>query len=227
MKLCFFDDFKLGVLNGDQVVDVSDAVKDIPRVGPQDVINGVITGWATYKGKLEAAAKAGRGVPLMIAGVAFLIGALASWRGSLAGAVIMMVLFLHAARLALVAFDPYLASRPLAEALNRAPRGKLILDDQYYTFSSVVFYAEAYHGQPALLLNGRVNNLEYGSYATGAPDVFIDDARFVSLWNEPARYYLLTYGTDLPRLEELVGRASLRVVKKNADNYLLTNHPLP
>jgi len=34
--------------------------------------------------------------------------------------------------------------------------------------------------------------------------VFIDDARFVSLWNEPARYYLLTYGTDLPRLEELL-----------------------
>ena len=64
MKLLFFDDFKLGVLNGDQVVDVSDAVKDIPRVGPQDVINGVITGWATYRGKLEAAAKAGRGVPV-------------------------------------------------------------------------------------------------------------------------------------------------------------------
>jgi 2-keto-4-pentenoate hydratase/2-oxohepta-3-ene-1,7-dioic acid hydratase in catechol pathway len=64
MKLLFFDDFKLGVLNGDQVVDVSDAVKDIPRVGPQDVLNGVITGWATYKGKLEAAAKAGKGVPL-------------------------------------------------------------------------------------------------------------------------------------------------------------------
>ena len=64
MKLLFFDDFKLGVLNGDQVVDVSDAVKDIPRVGPQDVLNGVITGWATYKGKLEAAAKAGKGVAL-------------------------------------------------------------------------------------------------------------------------------------------------------------------
>ena len=50
MKLCFFDDFKLGVLNGVQVVDVSEAVKDIPRVGPQDVINGVIAGWATYRG---------------------------------------------------------------------------------------------------------------------------------------------------------------------------------
>ena len=64
MKLLFFDDFKLGVLNGDQAVDVSEAVKDIPRLGPQDVINGVITRWAEYRGKLEAAAKAGRGVPV-------------------------------------------------------------------------------------------------------------------------------------------------------------------
>ena len=77
------------------------------------------------------------------------------------------------------------------------------------------------------MLNGRENNLEYGSYAPGAPDVFIDDARFVSLWNEPERYYLLTYCTDLPRLERLVGPANLRIVKKNSDNYLLTNHPLP
>src|SRR6202030_1246186 len=105
----------------------------------------------------------------LLAGVAFLVGALASWRGSVAGAVVMMVLFLHAARLALVTFDPYLASRPLAEALNRAPHGNLILDDQYYTFSSIVFYAEAYHGQRVLLLNGRVNNLEYGSDTPDAP----------------------------------------------------------
>ena len=35
MKLLFFDDFKLGVLNGDTVVDVTDVVRDIPRTGPQ------------------------------------------------------------------------------------------------------------------------------------------------------------------------------------------------
>jgi 2-keto-4-pentenoate hydratase/2-oxohepta-3-ene-1,7-dioic acid hydratase in catechol pathway len=64
MKLLFFDDYKFGVLNGDQVVDVSAAVKDIPHVGPQDILNGVITGWATYRPKLEQAAKAGHGVPV-------------------------------------------------------------------------------------------------------------------------------------------------------------------
>ena len=93
--------------------------------------------------------------------------------------VAMMVLFFHAARLALVVFDPYMSSRPLAEALLRAPPGKLIVDDQYYTFSSVFFYTN----RTALLLNGRVNNLEYGSYAPDAPqDVFIDDPDLPALW---------------------------------------------
>jgi 2-keto-4-pentenoate hydratase/2-oxohepta-3-ene-1,7-dioic acid hydratase in catechol pathway len=64
MKLLFFEDFKFGVLNGDQVVDVSDVVKGIPHVGPQDILNGVITGWAEYRPRLEQAAKAGRGVPV-------------------------------------------------------------------------------------------------------------------------------------------------------------------
>ncbi len=64
MKLLFFDDFKLGVLNGDQVVDVSQAVKDIPHLQPQDIIEGVIARWAEYKPKLEQAAKAGKGVPV-------------------------------------------------------------------------------------------------------------------------------------------------------------------
>ena len=33
MKLLFFDDFKLGVLKGDTVVDVSDVVRNIPHTG--------------------------------------------------------------------------------------------------------------------------------------------------------------------------------------------------
>src|SRR5205823_5298959 len=61
-------------------------------------------------------------VPLALAGMAFLAGAISSWRGRLAGVALTMVLFFHAARLALVIFDPYLSSRPLAEALLRLRR---------------------------------------------------------------------------------------------------------
>ncbi len=64
MKLAFFDDFKLGVVTGDKVVDVSDVVKDIARLGPQDVIRGVIEQWGTYKGKLADAAAKGQGKPV-------------------------------------------------------------------------------------------------------------------------------------------------------------------
>src|SRR4029077_6892304 len=121
-------------------------------------------------------------LPLYIAGAAFLLGALgnlrwSSMRAFLASGV-MMVLFFHAARLALVVFDPYLSSRPLAEALLAAPPGKLIVDHLYYYFSSVSFYT----GQDPLLLNGKFNNLEYGAAAPGAPPVFLNDAQFKDLW---------------------------------------------
>ncbi|MCI0549076.1 MAG: fumarylacetoacetate hydrolase family protein [Candidatus Rokubacteria bacterium] len=64
MKLLFFDEFRLGVLAGDTVVDVAAAVKDIPRTGPHDLINGVIARFADYRRPLEAAAARGGGIAL-------------------------------------------------------------------------------------------------------------------------------------------------------------------
>src|SRR5688572_12605543 len=64
MKLLFFDDFKLGVLKGDTVVDVSDAVRSIPHLSPQDLISGLIERFGDYKGRLQEAVDQGRGVPV-------------------------------------------------------------------------------------------------------------------------------------------------------------------
>jgi 2-keto-4-pentenoate hydratase/2-oxohepta-3-ene-1,7-dioic acid hydratase in catechol pathway len=64
MKLLYFDDFKLGVLKGDAVVDVSDVVRDIPHTGPGNLISGLIERFADSKGRLEAAVNQGKGVPL-------------------------------------------------------------------------------------------------------------------------------------------------------------------
>src|SRR5437667_10258426 len=105
-----------------------------------------------------------------------------------------MILFFHAARLAMVVFDPYLGSKPLADALGNAPPGKLIEADAYYAFSSVFFYTN----RQALLWNGRKDNLEYGSYAPGAARVFIDDGQFQQLWSSNERYYLLAEDKNLP-----------------------------
>jgi 4-amino-4-deoxy-L-arabinose transferase-like glycosyltransferase len=168
-------------------------------------------------------------LPLGLAAIAFGVGALAllNWRKEVRKAVFViaasMILFFQATRIALIRFDAYLGSYPLAESLQHSPPGQLIEADAYYAFSSVFFYSS----RTALLLNGRKNNLEYGSYAPGAQDVFIDDSRFVSLWSGTGRYYLLSYGTDVPHLEQLVGRSNLHVVAENSGNYLMTNHALP
>jgi 2-keto-4-pentenoate hydratase/2-oxohepta-3-ene-1,7-dioic acid hydratase in catechol pathway len=64
MKLLFFDDFKLGVLKGDAVVDVSETVQDIPHTGPHNLINGLIEHFADYRERLTQAAERGSGVPV-------------------------------------------------------------------------------------------------------------------------------------------------------------------
>src|SRR5207244_3103164 len=83
---------------------------------------------------------------LALAGIAALIGCAGIWwyradkRGPFFAVAAMMLIFFHAARVAMIAFDPYLGSRPLADALTSAPPGKLIEGGAYYAFSSVFFY---------------------------------------------------------------------------------------
>ena len=178
---------------------------------------------------LRLAAFAFLKLPLALAALAFGIASLALvvWRNRLRAAVlalaVCMIVFLQAARVALIDFDPYLGSYPLAVALEQSPPGGLIGANEYYAFSSVYFYTN----RRALLLNGRAANLEYGSYAPGAPQLFIDDAKFTELWNSPSRWYLLVYGSTVPHIEHLVGRANLHVVRENGGNFLLTNQSLP
>ena len=63
MKLVFFDDFKLGVVKGDNVVDVSAAVSGVPHTSPQDLINRVIGGFADHRAAIEGIVAAEDGVP--------------------------------------------------------------------------------------------------------------------------------------------------------------------
>jgi 4-amino-4-deoxy-L-arabinose transferase-like glycosyltransferase len=176
-------------------------------------------------GDLTLASFAYLRVPLVVAGVAFLIGASGTWllkgRRAFVAIAVMMVIFFHASRLALIKFDPYLGSRPLAQALLSSAPGQLILNGEYYSFSSVFFYT----GRTALLLNGRVNNLEYGSYAPGSPAVFIGNAQFAELWSKAERYYILTDADDLDRLTRIVGRSSLHKVAESGGKLLFANQP--
>ena len=165
-------------------------------------------------------------IPLLVAAIAFCFGALAIWK--LAGqraflaAALMMVVFFHAARMAMAVFDPFMSSRPLAEAIMKSPEGTLIVDHHYYTFSSIFFYTN----RTALLRNGRFFNLEYGAYAPGAPDVFIDNSQFKDVWLKPERSYIVAKQNVVPELESLVGSDHLNLVASSGGKVVMTNHPI-
>ena len=166
-------------------------------------------------------------LPLAMAALAFLVGVAGTLktRGESAflAAALMMAMFYQAARVALIDFDPFLSSRPLANAILESPPGEIIMDSQYWTLSTIPFYT----GRSELMLNGRWFNLEYGSYAPGAPqNVFIDDADFKQLWFKPTRYYLVTKDADIPRLESLIGAENLTLVAKSGGKRVYTNSPI-
>lgn len=103
------------------------------------------------------------------------------------------------------------------------PQGTLIVDHHYYTFSSIFFYTD----RTALLRNGRFFNLEYGAYAPGVPDVFIDDSQFKDLWRKPERSYIVAKQEVVPQLETLVGADHLNLVASSGGKVVLTNIPVP
>ncbi len=204
-------------------------VRGIPT--PGDISNaleqhpGTYTLSMSHMGDLTIQSFAYLRTPLRLAGAAFLFGTLACWilggRRAYLAIALMMVLFIHASRVALVIFDPYLCSRPLAAALERAPKGELIISGPYYEFSSVFFYTD----RDALLWNGRRNNLEYGSYAPGSPSVFIDDREFLSRWNSHDRYYVLTTESGGRHLQETAPSDRLFLVAESGTKSLYSNQP--
>ena len=64
MKLVFFDDFKLGVVKDDTVVDVSGTVSGVEHTSPQDLIGKVIENFSQHRAALQQAADSGQGTPL-------------------------------------------------------------------------------------------------------------------------------------------------------------------
>ena len=164
--------------------------------------------------------------PLAMAAVACLVGFLGTVRAraqrAVLAATLMMILFYQAARVAMVDFDPFLSSRQFAEVLNHGPEGEWIVDHHYYWFSSVFFYTN----RRALLLNGRYNNLLYGSYAPGVPDVFIDDNQFRELWTGPGLKYLTAREEAAPRFESLVGAGNLHILAAGGGKFLAANQPV-
>ncbi len=64
MKLVLFNDYRLGVIQHDRVVDAMGALEGMQFRRPQDLIEEVITRWQELKPKIEAAVRGKPGVAL-------------------------------------------------------------------------------------------------------------------------------------------------------------------
>ena len=64
MKLALYDDFRLGVIQGDRIVDAMSAVEGMSFRRPQDLIEEVIIQWAEMRPRIEAAVAGQDGVAL-------------------------------------------------------------------------------------------------------------------------------------------------------------------
>ncbi len=64
MKLVFYDDFKLGAVSGNNVVDLSEAVSGISHTSPQDLMNRLIEDFPNQRAGLQSVIDRGTGVPV-------------------------------------------------------------------------------------------------------------------------------------------------------------------
>lgn len=181
-----------------------------------------------HMGDLTLASFAYLRLPLTLAAFSFLAGAATLWwfkscRSAIGLALAMVALF-QASQIALESFDPYWGFRPLAEALLHSADGQVIFNSPYYDFSSVIFYTN----RRVWLLNDREYKLEYGSYAPGANNPFLDDSGFLSLCMGRDRCYVVTELAKIEGLRKLAGLDRFYLIAEAGGKADYTNfHPRP
>ncbi|HEY1940396.1 MAG TPA: glycosyltransferase family 39 protein [Candidatus Angelobacter sp.] len=180
-------------------------------------------------------------IPLLVAGIAFLLGTILNFllrrtnRAFAANMVltIMTTALLGAAYKGLMIFSPVLSSKVLAQAIEANWQPGAIIEDNgdYEAASSVNFYT---HRQ-LRILNGRCNNIWYGSKFPDAPPIFDDDASFEQLWHGNKTVFLLTDAkassdtkltTECPQKEHLpdyIAKDDACVMAKWGGKVVLTN----
>jgi 4-amino-4-deoxy-L-arabinose transferase-like glycosyltransferase len=145
-------------------------------------------------------------VPVIGTALSFLFGTIAALvlrrkgknAASSVSLALMMAVFFFFARASLAAFEPYLSSRGLAEAIDREYKegDVIVINGEYEGGSSINFYTR----KMVHILNGRSANLEYGSYFEDAPRIFIDQKELAEMWAGSGRIFVFT---DSSKLDEL------------------------
>ena len=196
-------------------------------------------------------------LPATVAAIAFLIGPLAAWllrrRGNgfeaTTSVAFTAAVFLIAAHIALVRFEPMLSSRAFADTINAiaATPGnhdyQLVIYGDQASGSSVIFYTH----HPALLAHGKTNYFEpepekngkileatfgssmiWGSDYPDAPHIFMADPQLLAMWGHGPRIFLFVDGRFHDHVKQIMADHGMKLYKiqELSDKTLYTDRPL-
>jgi len=168
-------------------------------------------------------------LPAILAAIVLLIGpACAFWlrqRGKQVAATwataATMAVFLIAAHIALVRFDPFLGSRSMAREIApelRPDDRVMIYGDQSFG-SSLLFYLR----RPIELVNGNTTSMWWGATYPDAPQIFIDDQQLLQVWDSRQRVYLFVPQHERGKVEALLP-GPLHVASEVSGKVIFVNH---
>ena len=184
-------------------------------------------------------------LPAALAAVALLLGPLVAWylrkRGhsfeSTVSVSFTAAVFLIAAHIAFVRFQPILSSRPMADTFNRlaSPGDQLMIYGDQADGSSVIFYTH----QQALLVHGSSSyfapnpgsrsefgsSMIWGSCYPDVPHIFLSDKDLLPIWGRGPRKFLFVPGEYHDHVETLLA-GHLYKLQEISDKTLYTDRPL-
>jgi 4-amino-4-deoxy-L-arabinose transferase-like glycosyltransferase len=135
-----------------------------------------------------------------------------------------MAVFLIAAHIALVRFDPYLGSRDMARQIEPELRPTdlvMIYGDESFG-SSLLFYLR----RPIELVNGNTTSMWWGSTYPDAPHIFWNDQELVQAWNSSQRIFLFVPQHELERVQGLLP-GQLHIASEVSGKVIFTNTNRP
>lgn len=167
-------------------------------------------------------------VPLFLMGVSLLVPFPIAWFLKRNGRTLAanmtvaagMCAVLFSIHVGLETFYPILGSKGIATAVQQQfhPGDRIVIDGEYSNSSSVAFYTR----QPVSMLNGRINNLWYGSLYGDAPDRWLDSAGMAALWRSPQRVFFITHSA--PRTDRFLQRFGGTRIVEYGGKFVLLNH---
>jgi 4-amino-4-deoxy-L-arabinose transferase-like glycosyltransferase len=181
-------------------------------------------------------------LPAVIAAVALLLGPLAAWWlrrrsagfESTATIAFTSALFLVAAHIAFVRFEPMLSSKAMADTINRITGNPGESQDQLMIYgdqadgSSVTFYthrqALLVHGQTSYFDGNFGSSMIWGSDYPDAPHIFLSDADLLRMWGHGPRKFLFVPDDARVHVEQMLG-ARLYPLQELSDKMLYTDRP--